>query len=1150
MYGRDFGEGTADVLETPQQLLVLEGGAKQWRFGTVGSGIDLPCMVWPNMAHVFSSQLRILKSSLPGMPQAQVELGPAQKVLHRVLDQHPVDILLIDGIPDETWCPWVTKCQTHNRPQAILWSGPVDSIVNEASGPVHKAFRKKMTRAGYELAYWTMSAESHGAALAQDRLVVVCTLGKSKEGPIEPTGDDVPPRSMSNLLMPTGVPHKAWYQGQTQRSYESEQWWPCEVSRRTRRREPIFEHQGLMPDRPGCWINSERGIRRLQSQELAKAKGVPNEWITGVSGSSRPLKNVEVGPCTGIHIWTAVMDATLNWLTRKKKWLKWMEKDEGTQVSTNDPSSNLNTKSSSPENVTPTETAASSSDPSPEASSTTTGKSEANEDEEWTWEAPDLLPGSAWYCERVTSLRRAVKGLSESARYYNEGLEALRIHRENYSESGPKRLQLLWWEFPPEHWEALREGSSMNFLITPEGALELNANMDAEERAVAGRFVDELIKLGVLLRAVGRLRANCPLFCVDKPNQPGEKRCIADCKRGGQNKCAGKDPVYLVRSEDILPHLYEEGWSAVADASKHFHNFKTREEEQLYLGCIHPLTGEEYVYGGLPMGASNSPAIACRLGNSSLRQLRDNSDTFSGEIRENTWRAQLSGTKINPRWGHGRVEIGTDKLPVALAWGMVDDFLIHAPTKPKCFKAFTEFMDHSVRLGFICQKAKTSPPAQVQKFCGLLYDTTKVPCVRVMKSKVSRSTATIKYAARQSLRGNLSRLTLAVTTGLLQSLVDATPQRMGQTYLRELYNELHELDAWGKALYYTDVVLSAKALADLEWWIAFLRVNCGNQSRTATSGSLSVTFGDGSGTGTGGTLEALCHDSDSLPELEPWMGVWAPHVHVFDSNWKEARTLLWTLERLYKSPNRDRVRGVILFYFTDNLVTYFVVQNGSSASPELHHLVRALKRMEILLGCRVEVIHVPGTLMIVQGTDGLSRGLAMAQTRHPISSLTIASSVLDAVPFTLSLGHWLLCQAGLPWWYSYNHFGTSTRWAFDSIFGQLSIWTPSPETARQALRSFLDIWVEGATTTSAIFVIPRVMQRDWGFLSKHVHEISLVYPQDLPDSCSFVSHVPFVVLHVPPYVRSLPPPESLDVTTGPTFFPRWHQEQADYVRGL
>jgi hypothetical protein len=182
------------------------------------------------------------------------------------------------------------------------------------------------------------------------------------------------------------------------------------------------------------------------------------------------------------------------------------------------------------------------------------------EEENWTWEAPDLSPGSQWYQARVRNLERALRQIPEAPqRYYTEGLEALRIHRQNYTEHGPQRLQLLWWEFPPEHWEPLREGSSMNFLITPQGELELNAEMDNEERAVAGRFVDELKSLGILLPATGALRANCPLFCVDKSHLPGDKRCIADCKRGGQNQCAGKDPVYLVRSEDILPHLYEGG---------------------------------------------------------------------------------------------------------------------------------------------------------------------------------------------------------------------------------------------------------------------------------------------------------------------------------------------------------------------------------------------------------------------------------------------------------------------------------------------------------------------------------------------------------------------------------------------------------------
>ena len=140
MYGRVFGEGNADVLETPQECLTLKEDSKQWRFGTVGHGIDLPRMVWPHMTHVFSSQLRNARESLPGMPEAQVELGPAHKVRHYLLDQHPVDMLLVDDISEDVWSPWLTKCKLSHRPQAVIWSGSPGLLITDTAGPARKAF--------------------------------------------------------------------------------------------------------------------------------------------------------------------------------------------------------------------------------------------------------------------------------------------------------------------------------------------------------------------------------------------------------------------------------------------------------------------------------------------------------------------------------------------------------------------------------------------------------------------------------------------------------------------------------------------------------------------------------------------------------------------------------------------------------------------------------------------------------------------------------------------------------------------------------------------------------------------------------------------------------------------------------------------------
>jgi hypothetical protein len=251
----------------------------------------------------------------------------------------------------------------------------------------------------------------------------------------------------------------------------------------------------------------------------------------------------------------------------------------------------------------------------------------------------------------------------------------------------------------------------------------------------------------------------------------------------------------LPRVPDILPSLYTGGYSAVADASKHFYNFPTKAEERQYLGCVHPKTHQQLWYAGLPMGSANSPAIACRLGNSGLRLLRSESDLFQGVPHENTWRHSFTGAAYHPKFGHGRVLIGADGLLAAVIFAHVDDYLIHGPTCRKTCLAFNAFMDLSVRLGIICQHKKTRPPAQRQKFCGFIYDTTSLPRLTIPEDKVTKALASIHYLRAGAASKRITRLTLAIVIGRLQALVDATPQRIGNSYLRCLYNELHAVEA-------------------------------------------------------------------------------------------------------------------------------------------------------------------------------------------------------------------------------------------------------------------------------------------------------------------------------------------------------------------
>jgi hypothetical protein len=110
-----------------------------------------------------------------------------------------------------------------------------------------------------------------------------------------------------------------------------------------------------------------------------------------------------------------------------------------------------------------------------------------------------------------------------------------------------------------------------------------------------------------------------------------------------------------------------------------------------------------------------------------------------------------------------------------------------------------------------------------------------------------------------------------------------------------------------------------------------------------------------------------------LPKMGACMWAWNGSIHSLTSNLRELITVVETLKR--EEVGFNKLRGRIVFYFTDNEVTYNIYKKGSSKHRSLHLLVQQLKDLELALGCRLEVIHVPGTTMITQWINGLSRGI-------------------------------------------------------------------------------------------------------------------------------------------------------------------------------
>lgn len=1077
------------------------------RVGIYQGGVSLLQEAWSGAEIVFEvdTNIKSLSARFPHRPRATEFSCTPAKAPTTLFDRHQVEVFAADHSGDKTsqynapqWHAWLESCDKSHLPRIIvqLWQAQAAA---EDLGPVSKLHRKPLERLGYTTRFQFLDGSRCGGAVSQTRLAAISFLtpGYSEDefaslaNPL-----DLDPRPMANCLRPFGGGPLAT------------------INPSATELKVAYSVTDPMPSKAGSLIRTPGGYRPLFADELAKGLGIPSNWMTM---SPRAIKSREVDHLPGVHLWEAIGRSLGPFLSVP----------------------NLS------------ERPCSNTSPEPSVVSSPLTFTSKDTTTQWSWEAPDLGRNRAWYRRRIQGLKRAVRTYppDRHAAMLAEGREHLDVHRRNYGPDGPQYLQLLWWEFPREHWNEVREGNSMNFLTEPEHLIRPNSKMTTEQCALSGDFVDELIDLGVLEKSdpVSKpVVTNCPLFVLPKPGQKDQWRVLADMKKGGQNSHIGRDPVYLPRVGTILPHLYNGGWSAVIDASKFFYQFQTVVIERKYLGLIHPTTGAIYRYRGLPMGSANSPSIAGKLGASFLRKLCERYPEFQGTPVSNTWESQFTYGAHDPRLGHGRVLIGDDGLPQVLAFAHVDDFFLHAPTREKLVTGLNHFMDLAVEIGMLCNPIKVVPPAQVVKYCGFLYDTTTIPTLRIPESKRTRAIALLEYMGSRRDQP-VNRLSLSIVGGVLQSLVDATPSNIGQTFLRRLNDTLHgEVRAKdSRSKYYEKIVLDDRCYADFQWWKAVLTNRICRPVRPHRTGTLIATFGDGSGTGTGGTDEMFVQGHDHDAPLEMWMDTWSPVVHHFSSNWKELKTLVLTLRREVNRAT-PRCSNATMFYFTDNEVTYHVVTSGSSTSPGLHSLIHEIKMLELQLNCQLVCIHVPGTTIILQGADGLSRGVWISPLHARDSSRTILASLFAPVHAAQDAALWMSKRYGTP--LPSKCFTAHSHWSALDVFDTLTLWLPAPEIASQMISFVLNAWVERPHTSQAYFVVPRIFTRSWRYLSRQLVEIEVLPP----DSSPFSHPLPLVVLFLPCYTRALTPvsspPQRFDAVAISNY--EAFQAEATMLRGL
>ena len=183
--------------------------------------------------------------------------------------------------------------------------------------------------------------------------------------------------------------------------------------------------------------------------------------------------------------------------------------------------------------------------------------------------------------------------------------------------------------------------------------------------------------------------------------------------------------------------------------------------------------------------------------------------------------------------------------------------------------------------------------------------------------------------------------------------------------------------------------------------------------------------------------------------------------------------------------------------------------------------------------------------MIKQGTDGLSRGVAMQPLAcNPSNSLI--PLLWRAAPATTITLEWVLhtipfqCPTSTSWQIQSDF----SDWSQSSMIKKSVLWCVSPSFARQAILRALSSWVESPTNSCHIFLVPRILQRDFGRLSKFVFFSGQYIDLPLP----FTPLVPFVLYYLPYFNRSEVyqlqlQQQSVDKT--PNRVPSWIQEEID-----
>ena len=573
----------------------------------------------------------------------------------------------------------------------------------------------------------------------------------------------------------------------------------------------------------------------------------------------------------------------------------------------------------------------------------------------------------AWEVEQMRLAGASEKLLRRARMTIDKALFMERMRSGN--EEGP--INLLWWNWSGPVPQELITGYKLPLRRPPPSVFPDNydtANVEKVWEEIS-RMKERRYMEGPFEERSGHVYMSHPLAAVAKKGTD-KLRLVIDMSATMLNECLIAQRFILPQVQDVVDHCYPGAWLMTCDLQDGFYGIEVCEEDRKYLGLQHPRTGKWYRYTRLAMGAACSPAAFSRLVAWAMKEAEKYPEFGGGTA---SCKVEVVENDSNPLMPRVYLANATDGAPVPVAKWFVDDGLLAAPTERACEAAYERLRwVLEARLGWRIARRKTCGPAQRLNFCGLEIDTVGKdvggPCIRLSEERKQKCLDEVRnFIGKYYWRKRAPRREMASLVGALSFASNAIPA--GRCFLYRMYSAIHESasECKGDMLDYDrDVEFTTDARLDMRWWQSCLEeAECVAPWRTKTF-ALHRLWSDASNYG---FAEALAVDEhEGMPRMQFSHGVWPEAVAPFSSNFHELATIVHSIKAHFSA-----LRNTSVHFMTDNSTSVKAVNTGVVHSPQLMKLSRELKLLQARGNIGVEAIHLPGTMMMVQGTDQASR---------------------------------------------------------------------------------------------------------------------------------------------------------------------------------